>query len=68
MRSIFETKSTELATKDINTISKPHPLENPKLAMQLQDALDQMTKRLETLETRLQQNSADWATHNRNPS
>ena len=50
----FESKSAEQATKDINAISKPHILEDQKLAVQLQDALGQMTKRLEALETILQ--------------
>ena len=50
----FETKSTEPVTKDINVINKTHAIEDPKPAIQLQQALDQMTKYLEALETRLQ--------------
>ena len=50
----FETKPTEPVTKDINVINKTHAIEDPKLAIQLQQALDQMTKYLEALETRLQ--------------
>ena len=49
----FETKSTDEATKDINVINRPRPMEDPKLAIQLQLALDQMTKLLEDLEQRL---------------
>ena len=64
----FETKSAESAPKEINVIGKPHPMEDPKLAIQLQQALDQMTKRLEALESRLQSNSTDQAAHNRNPT
>ena len=36
----FETKSADPAPKEINAIGKPHPMENPKLAIQLQQALD----------------------------
>ena len=50
----FEMKPTKPAMKDINVINKPHTKEDPKLAIQLQQALDQMTKRLEALKTRLQ--------------
>lgn len=65
----FETKSTESAApKEINAIGKPYPMEDPKLASQLQHALDQMTKRLEALETSLQSNSTDEAARNRNPT
>jgi hypothetical protein len=64
----FETKSAESAPKEINAIGKPHPMEDPKLAIQLQQALDQMTKRLEALETRLQSNGTDQAARNRNPT
>lgn len=66
----FGTKSAEPAAKEVNEISKPHPhpMEDPKLAIQLQQALDQMTKRLEALETRLQSNSTDQIASNRNPT
>ena len=64
----FETKPTEPATKDINMINKPHAMENPKLAIQLQQALDQMTKHLEALKTRLQPTSVDQTPRDRNPS
>ena len=50
----FETKPTEPVTKDISMINKMYPIEDPKLGIQLQQALDQMTKCLEALETRLQ--------------
>ena len=50
----FEQKSIEPAaaqTDRINTVGKP---EDPKLVAQLQQTLEQMTKRLESLETKLQ--------------
>ena len=50
----FETKPTEPVTKDISMINKMYPIEDPMLGIQLQQALDQMTKCLEALETRLQ--------------
>ena len=43
--------------KEVNAICQPHPLEDAKLATQLQQALESMTKRLEALETRLQPNT-----------
>ena len=65
----FESKSAEQATKDINAISKPHILEDQKLAVQLQDTLEQMTKRLEALETRLQSSDTGQTGRDRmNPS
>lgn len=63
----FETKSTKPSTKDVNPISKPHPLKDQKLAIQLQQALNQMLKCLEALETRLQPTDAKQATHECNP-
>ena len=50
-----ETKHTVPGSKDINVIYKTHPMEDQMLTIQLQQALDQMTKRLEALEIRLQQ-------------
>ena len=52
----FEHKSLGPTTQtdEINTVGKPHCSEDPKLITQVQQALDQMTKRLEVLETRLQ--------------
>lgn len=41
----FETESTAPVAKEVNAISLPHPLENAKLATQLQQALESMTKR-----------------------
>ena len=38
--------------KDINVINKMQLMEDPKLAIQLQQALDQMTKYLKALKTR----------------
>ena len=64
----FKTKPTEPATKDINVINKPHAMEDPKLAIQLQQALDQMTKRLEALETRLQPTGVNQTARDHNPS
>ena len=51
----FEQKSIEPAaqTDKINTVGKQ---EDPKLVAQLQQTLEQMTKRLESLETKLQSN------------
>ena len=40
----FETKHTEPGTKDINVINKTHPMEDQTLTIQLEQALDQMTK------------------------
>ena len=64
----FETKPTEPASNEINAISQPHPTEGPQLALQLHQALDQMTKRLEALETRLPPNSTNQAPRSRNPA
>jgi hypothetical protein len=64
----FETKSAESAPKEINAIGKPHPMEDPKLAFQLQQVLDQLIMRLKALEARLQSNSTDQAARNRNPT
>ena len=64
----FDTKSAEPATKEVNAISKPHPTESPQLALQLQQALDQMTKRLGALEKRLLPNSTNQTARNRNPA
>ena len=64
----FETKSAQPAAKEVNVIGKPHPMVDPKLAIQLQQALHQMTKHLEALETRLQSNGTDHIAHNRNPT
>ena len=60
----FETRSTASNTKEINAIGKPHPVED--LSTQLQQTLDQMAKRLGTLETRLQ--SGDHGGGSRNCS
>ena len=51
----FEQKSIEPATQtdQVNTVGKP---DDPKLVAQLQQTLEQMTKRLESLETKLQSN------------
>ena len=65
----FETKSTDPVAKEVNAISQPQPLENAKLATQLQQALESMTKRLEALETRLQTNTdRNHTVAARNPS
>ena len=48
----FETKHTKPGTKDINVINKTHPIEDQMLTIQLQQTLDQMTKRLEALYNR----------------
>ena len=52
----FEQKSLEPITQTdkINAVGKPHSTEDPKVVTQLQHTLEQVTKRLETLETRLQ--------------
>ena len=52
----FKHKSPDPTTQtdEINAVGKPHCSEDPKLITQVQQALDQMTERLESLETRLQ--------------
>ena len=50
----FQIKPTKLATKDINVTNKLHPMEDLKLDTRVQQALEQMMKRLEALEARLQ--------------
>ena len=63
----FETKPTKPATKDIDVINKMQPMEAPKLAILLQQALDQMTKMLEDLKTRLQLTGVDQTARDCNP-
>ena len=63
----FETKPTKPASKDIDVINKTHPMEAPKLAILLQQALDQITKMLEDLKTRLQLTGVDQTAHDHNP-
>ena len=52
----FKHKSPDPTTQtgEINAVGKPHSSEDPKLITQVQQALDQRTKCLEALETRLQ--------------
>ena len=64
----FETRPTKPAMKDINMINKPYPTEHPKLANQVQQALDQTTKCLEALEARLQPAGVSQTAHDRNTS
>ena len=63
----FETKHTEAGTKDINVINKMDPMEDQTLTIQLQQALDQMTKRLEAFEIRMQPTGVDQTVCDRNP-
>ena len=63
----FETKHTEPGNKDINVINKTHPMEDQTLTTQLQQALDQMIKRLEALEIRLQPIAVNQTVRDRNP-
>ena len=51
--------------RDINAISQPNPMDHPKLAAQLQQTLEQMSKRLEALETRLQTDAPRYPAQNR---
>ena len=53
--------------KDINVINKMQLMEDPKLAIQLQQALDQMTKYLKALKTRLQPTGVNQTTCDHNP-
>ena len=61
----FEHKSPDPTTQtdEINAVGKPHCSEDLKLITQVQQALDQMTKRLEALETRLQ-SDCDGSSYN----
>ena len=63
----FETKHTESLTKDINVINKTHPMEDQTPTIQLQQALDQIKKRLEALEIRLQPSGVDQTVRDRYP-
>ena len=51
--------------RDINAISQPNPMDQPKLVAQLQQTLEQMSKRLEPLEIRLQTDAARYPAQNR---
>ena len=50
--------------RDINAISQPNLMDHPKLAAQLQQTLEQMSKCLEALETRLQTDAARYPAQN----
>ena len=51
--------------RDINAVSQINPKDQPKLAAQLQQTLEQMSKRLEALETRLQTDASCYSAQNR---
>ena len=63
----LQTTLTEPATKDINVINKMQLIEDPKLAIQLQQALDQVTKCLKALKTSLQPTGVNQTACDHNP-